>query len=49
MGFKNILSFDDNDISTGYPELMSKVMTNGNGFVKFPINQPAKGKKKSQV
>lgn len=49
MEFKNILSFDDNDISTEYPALMCKVMTNGNGFVKFPINQPAKGKKKSQV
>lgn len=49
MGFNNILSFDNNDISTGYPALISKVMTNGNGFVKFPINQPAKGKKKSQV
>ena len=49
MGFKNILSFDDNDISTEYSALMSKVMSNGNGFVKFPINEPAKGKKKSQV
>ena len=49
MGFKNILSFDDNDISTEYSALMSKVMSNGNGYVKFPINEPAKGKKKSQV
>lgn len=49
LGFKNILSFDDNDISTEYSALMSKVMSNGNGFVKFPINEPAEGKKKSQV
>ena len=49
MGFKNILTFDDNDISTEYSALMSKVMSNGNGFVKFPINEPAEGKKKSQV
>ena len=49
MGFKNILSFDDNDISTEYSALMSKVMSNGNGFVKFPINEPAEAKKKSQV
>jgi 4-hydroxyphenylpyruvate dioxygenase len=49
MGFKNILSFDDNDISTEYSALMSKVMSNGNGYVKFPINEPAVGKKKSQV
>ena len=49
MGFKNILSFDDNDISTEYSALMSKVMSSGNGFVKFPINEPAEGKKKSQV
>ncbi|OIR14297.1 4-hydroxyphenylpyruvate dioxygenase [mine drainage metagenome] len=49
MGFKNILSFDDTDISTEYSALMSKVMSNGNGFVKFPINEPAEGKKKSQV
>ncbi|HQY41368.1 MAG TPA: 4-hydroxyphenylpyruvate dioxygenase [Ferruginibacter sp.] len=49
MGFKNILSFDDKDISTEYSALMSKVMSNGNGFVKFPINEPAEGKKKSQV
>jgi 4-hydroxyphenylpyruvate dioxygenase len=49
MGFRNILSFDDNDISTDYSALMSKVMSNGNGYVKFPINEPAEGKKKSQV
>lgn len=49
MGFRNILSFDDNDISTEYSALMSKVMSNGNGFVKFPINEPAEGRKKSQV
>jgi len=49
MGFKNILTFDDEDISTEYSALMSKVMSNGNGFVKFPINEPAEGKKKSQV
>jgi 4-hydroxyphenylpyruvate dioxygenase len=49
MGFRNILSFDDEDISTEYSALMSKVMSSGNGFVKFPINEPAEGKKKSQV
>jgi 4-hydroxyphenylpyruvate dioxygenase len=49
MGFKNILSFDDADISTEYSALMSKVMSNGDGHVKFPINEPAEGKKKSQV
>jgi len=49
MGFKNILTFDDSDISTEYSALMSKVMSNGNGYVKFPINEPAEGKKKSQV
>ena len=49
MGFRNILTFDDTDISTEYSALMSKVMSNGNGFVKFPINEPAEGKKKSQV
>ena len=49
MGFSNILSFDDKDISTEYSALMSKVMSNGNGYVKFPINEPAEGKKKSQV
>ncbi len=49
MGFRNILSFDDSDISTEYSALMSKVMSNGNGYVKFPINEPAEGKRKSQV
>ena len=49
MGFRNILSFDDKDISTEYSALMSKVMSNRNGYVKFPINEPAEGKKKSQV
>ena len=49
MGFRNILSFDDKDISTEYSALMSKVMSTGNGYVKFPINEPAEGKKKSQV
>lgn len=49
MGFVNILSFDDNDISTEYTALMSKVMSNGNGRIKFPINEPAEGLKKSQV
>jgi 4-hydroxyphenylpyruvate dioxygenase len=49
MGFRNILTFDDKDISTEYYALMSKVMSNGNGYVKFPINEPAEGKKKSQV
>jgi 4-hydroxyphenylpyruvate dioxygenase len=49
MGFRNILSFDDSDISTEYSALMSKVMSNGNGYVKFPINEPAEGKKKSQI
>lgn len=49
MGFVNILSFDDKDISTDYTALMSKVMSNGNGRIKFPINEPAEGKKKSQV
>ncbi|BAU53250.1 4-hydroxyphenylpyruvate dioxygenase [Mucilaginibacter gotjawali] len=49
MGFKNILTFDDKMISTEYSALMSKVMSNGNGFVKFPINEPAEGKKKSQI
>lgn len=49
MGFVNILSFDDNDISTEYTALMSKVMSNGNGRIKFPINEPAEGKKKSQI
>ncbi len=49
MGFKNILSFDDKQITTEYSALMSKVMSNGNGYVKFPINEPAEGKKKSQI
>ncbi|MCS7028453.1 MAG: 4-hydroxyphenylpyruvate dioxygenase [Bacteroidia bacterium] len=49
MGFKQLISFDDKDISTEYSALMSKVMTNGNGRIKFPINEPAKGKKKSQI
>jgi 4-hydroxyphenylpyruvate dioxygenase len=49
MGFKNILSFDDKDISTEYTALMSKVMSNGSGYIKFPINEPAKGRKKSQI
>lgn len=49
MGFDNILTFDDKDISTEYTALMSKVMSSGNGYVKFPINEPAAGKKKSQV
>jgi 4-hydroxyphenylpyruvate dioxygenase len=49
MGFTNILSFDDKQINTEYSALMSKVMSNGNGYVKFPINEPAEGKKKSQV
>lgn len=49
MGFKQIISFDDKDISTEYSALMSKVMSNGNGYVKFPINEPAEGKKKSQI
>ena len=49
MGFRNILGFDDKQITTEYSALMSKVMSNGNGFVKFPINEPAEGKKKSQI
>ena len=49
MGFKQIMSFDDKDISTDYTALMSKVMSNNNGRIKFPINEPAPGKKKSQV
>jgi len=49
MGFANILTFDDKDISTEYTALMSKVMSNGNGRIKFPINEPAEGLKKSQV
>jgi len=49
MGFAQLISFDDKDISTDYTALMSKVMTNGNGRIKFPINEPAEGKKKSQI
>ena len=49
MGFAQIVSFDDKDISTDYTALMSKVMSNGNGRIKFPINEPAEGKKKSQI
>ncbi len=49
MGFHNLVSFDDKDISTEYSALMSKVMSNGNGRIKFPINEPAEGKKKSQI
>src|SRR5437762_12392801 len=49
MGFKLIITFDDTDISTDYSSLMSKVVSNGNGYVKFPINEPAEGKKKSQI
>ena len=49
MGFRNILTFDDEDISTEYSALMSKVMSNGNGFVKFPINEPAEGKKNRRL
>ena len=49
MGFAQLISFDDNDISTDYTALMSKVMSNGNGRIKFPINEPAEGRKKSQI
>lgn len=49
LGFKIIISFDDKDISTEYSALMSKVVSNGNEFVKFPINEPAEGKKRSQI
>lgn len=49
MGFVNFLSFDDKQITTEYSALMSKVMSNGNGRIKFPINEPAEGKKKSQI
>ena len=49
MGFKLLLTFDDKDISTEYSALMSKVVSNGNGYIKFPINEPADGKKKSQI
>jgi 4-hydroxyphenylpyruvate dioxygenase len=49
MGFKLLVTFDDKDISTEYTALMSKVVSNGNGYIKFPINEPAEGKKKSQI
>jgi 4-hydroxyphenylpyruvate dioxygenase len=49
MGFRNLLTFDDKDISTEYSSLMSKVMANGNDRIKFPINEPAEGKKRSQI
>ena len=49
MGFANLITFDDKDISTQYTALMSKVMTNGNGRIKFPINEPAEGLKRSQI
>lgn len=49
MGFKLLITFDDKDISTEYTALMSKVVSNGNGYVKFPINEPAEGRKKSQI
>jgi len=49
MGFRNLITFDDQDISTEYSSLMSKVMANGNDRIKFPINEPASGKKKSQI
>jgi 4-hydroxyphenylpyruvate dioxygenase len=49
MGFKLLMTFDDEDISTEYSALMSKVVSNGNGYVKFPINEPAEGKRKSQI
>jgi 4-hydroxyphenylpyruvate dioxygenase len=49
MGFRNLISFDDKAISTEYSSLMSKVVANGNERIKFPINEPAQGKKKSQI
>ena len=49
MGFKLLITFDDSDISTEYSALMSKVVSNGNGYIKFPINEPADGKRKSQI
>lgn len=49
MGFKLLITFDDKQIATEYSALMSKVVSNGNGYIKFPINEPAKGKKKSQI
>ncbi|HLT79696.1 MAG TPA: 4-hydroxyphenylpyruvate dioxygenase [Cyclobacteriaceae bacterium] len=49
MGFRLLITFDDKDISTEYSALMSKVVSNGNGYIKFPINEPAEGRKKSQI
>jgi 4-hydroxyphenylpyruvate dioxygenase len=49
MGFKLLITFDDKDISTEYSALMSKVVSNGNGYIKFPINEPADGRRKSQI
>jgi 4-hydroxyphenylpyruvate dioxygenase len=49
LGFKLLITFDDKDISTKYTALMSKVVASGNEFIKFPINEPAKGVKKSQI
>jgi len=49
MGFKLLITFDDNDISTEYTALMSKVVSNKNEYIKFPINEPAEGKKRSQI
>ena len=49
LGFKLLITFDDKDISTKYTALMSKVVSNGNGYIKFPINEPANGIKKSQI
>ncbi|MEZ5032467.1 MAG: 4-hydroxyphenylpyruvate dioxygenase [Saprospiraceae bacterium] len=49
LGFKLLITFDDKDIATEYTALMSKVVSNGNGYIKFPINEPAKGLKKSQI
>jgi len=49
LGFRNLITFDDSDISTEYSSLMSKVMANGNDKIRFPINEPASGKKKSQI
>lgn len=49
LGFEQLVHFDDKDISTEYTALMSKVMQNGNGRIKMPINEPAEGRKKSQI
>jgi len=49
MGFRQLIHFDDQDISTEYSALMSKVMQNGSGRIKLPINEPAEGKRKSQI